>query len=128
MNLSRKVLILMLLVLAVPFILGAIETKLEMELWNRMSYVDDGSNADPTTSFSVERGYFTLKPSLSDNVSARFTLDFFSSDKDTNGAGLKMKYAYLDFKNFIPVPKSTLSVGLTKNYFGTIYSWKYETK
>ncbi len=127
MKLSRKFFILMLLVVAVPFILGAVETKLEMELWNRMSYVDDGSEADPATSFSVERGYFTLKPTLSDNVSARFTLDFFSSDKDTNGAGLKMKYAYLDFKNFTPLPKATLSVGLTKNYFGYIYDWKYET-
>jgi len=127
MNLSRKFIILMLLVLAVPYILGAVETKLEMELWNRMSYVDDGSEADPETSFSVERGYFTLKPTLSDNVSARFTLDFFSSDKDTNGAGLKMKYAFLDFKNILPLPKSTLSVGLTKNYFGYIYDWKYET-
>ncbi len=129
MNLSRKFFILLLLVVSVPFILGAMETKLEMELWNRMSYVDDGSDADPTTSFSVDRGYFTLKPALSENISARFTLDFFSSDKDAdaNGAGIKMKYAYLDFKNFMPLPKATLSVGLTKNYFGYIYSWKYET-
>jgi hypothetical protein len=117
----------MLLVVTIPYILSAGETKFSLELWNRMSMIDDGSDADPATSFSVERGYFTLKPKLSDNVSGRFTLDFFSSDDDTNGAGLKMKYAYLDFKNILPLPEATLSVGLTKNYFGTIYSWKYET-
>ncbi len=127
MNLSRKFFILLLLIVTVPYILSATETKFEMELWNRMSLTDDGSEADPTTSFSLERGYFSIKPKLSDNISGRFTLDFFSSDDDTNGAGLKMKYAYLDFKNIIPLPKTTLSVGLTKNYFATIYSWKYET-
>lgn len=127
MNLSRKFFILLLLVVAIPYLLSAVETKYEMELWNRMSFIDDGSEADPATSFSVERGYFSIKPKLTDNVSGRFTLDFFSSDGDSNGTGLKMKYAYLDFKNIIPIPKSTLSVGLTKNYFGTIYSWKYET-
>jgi len=127
MNLSRKFFILLLLIVTVPYILSATETKFEMELWNRMSLTDDGSDADPTTSFSLERGYFSIKPKLSDNISGRFTLDFFSSDDDTNGAGLKMKYAYLDFKNIIPLPKTTLSAGLTKNYFATIYSWKYET-
>lgn len=127
MKLSRKFFVLLLLVVAVPYVLSAIETKYEMELWNRMSLIDDGSEADPATSFSLERGYFSIKPKLTENISGRFTLDFFSSDDDTNGAGLKMKYAYIDFKNIIPVSNSTLSVGLTKNYFGTIYSWKYET-
>jgi len=127
MKFSKVFFVLFALLVTLPYFLSAVETKYEMELWNRMTYIDDDSKTDPTTSFSVERGYFSIKPKLSENISGRFTLDLFSSDNDSNGAGLKMKYAYLDFKNLFHLPKSQLSIGLTKNYFATVYSWKYET-
>lgn len=127
MNLSKKVFLFVMLLVVLPQLILAVESKYEFELWNRMTWEDDGSEADPTTSFSVERGYFSIKPKFTDKISGRFTLDIFSSDKDTNGAGLKMKYAYLDFTDLIEDTNTVLSVGLTKHYFGTIYSWKYET-
>ncbi|MBC8416082.1 MAG: hypothetical protein H8E11_06605 [Candidatus Cloacimonetes bacterium] len=54
---------------------------------------------------------------------------FFSDDdnKVADGAGLKIKYAYLDFNNLLPIKESTLTVGLMKTYFGTIYEWTYPT-
>ncbi|RLC48937.1 MAG: hypothetical protein DRH57_01140 [Candidatus Cloacimonadota bacterium] len=98
------------------------ETKLEMYLWNRYTY-----EKDETNTFSLERGYFRLNHTFSDDISGRFNLDFFSSDKDedVHGVGVKLKYAYLDFKNLIPIPESKFTFGLLKNYFGTIYDWTY---
>ncbi len=129
MTLSKKVILFALLILVVPYIVNAVETKYSMEIWNRFTMEDDGSDADPDMSFSLERAYLRIEPKFTDNIKGRFNLDFFSSDKDedANGAGVKLKYAYLDFKNILPLPKSKLSVGLVKNYFGTIYSWEYET-
>ncbi|OQY36899.1 MAG: hypothetical protein B6226_05820 [Candidatus Cloacimonetes bacterium 4572_65] len=129
MKLQKNYYLLVLVLLVIPYLAKAVETKYSMEIWNRLSMIDDGSDADASTSFSVERAYLRIEPKFTDNIKGRFNLDFFSSDKDAdaNGVGVKLKYAYLDFKNIIPLPKSKLSVGLVKNYFGTIYSWKYET-
>ncbi len=98
---------------------------------------------------SLERGYFGLETKFTESTKARFTIDLFSSDathewpnsysdatqpidsvtaytqSSIDGAGLKLKYAYVDFANLIPVPEQTLSVGLQKVYFGTIYDWNY---
>ena len=52
-------------------------------------------------------------------------VDIFSSDILKDGAGLKLKYAYLDFSNLIPIPDLTTTVGLQKVYFGSIYDWSY---
>lgn len=42
-----------------------------------------------------------------------------------DGAGLKLKYAFVDFGNLFPVPDLTLTAGLQKVFFGTIYDWDY---
>ncbi|MDD4309114.1 MAG: hypothetical protein PHO32_01925 [Candidatus Cloacimonetes bacterium] len=42
-----------------------------------------------------------------------------------DGAGLKIKYAYVDFANLTPIPDLTLTVGMQKTFFGTIYDWNY---
>lgn len=42
-----------------------------------------------------------------------------------DGAGLKIKYAYVDFAKLTPIPDLTLTVGMQKTYFGTIYDWNY---
>lgn len=101
---------------------------------------------------SLERGYFGLETAFTPNTKGRFTVDIFSSDAthqiidkttDTDhnlpvdsisysyknasidGAGLKIKYAYVDFANLFPIPEMNLTVGCQKVYFGTIYDWNY---
>jgi len=107
-------------------IIWAAETKLSMELWNRYT-LERKDDKTEKSAFSLERGYFRLDPTFTDNIKGRFTLDFFSSDKDSDGAGLKLKYAYVEFNNVIPIPESRLSFGIDKNYFGTVYDWEYVT-
>ncbi|MFO8062804.1 MAG: hypothetical protein R6U31_07760 [bacterium] len=101
------------------------ETKFKMELWNRYTAeIEDGTIGK--SQFALKRGYFRLEPKFSDNIKGRFNLDFFSDDVNS-GAGIKLKYAYLDFSKLIPIPESKVTVGLMKNYFGTIYTWDYTT-
>lgn len=103
--------------------------------------------------FALDRGYLDFRTKFSETTSARFTVDIFSTDasheyekyKDVytnaqgsvdtlfseptkssvDGAGLKLKYAYVDFANLIPIPDMILSAGLQKVYFGSIYDWTY---
>ena len=112
----------------VAFGLLQAETKLSMELWNRWTYETIDGNVQKNE-FSLERGYFRLEPVFSSKIKGRFNLDFFSSSKstDTDGAGIKLKYAYLDFSELIPLKDSKVTVGLMKTYFGTIYDYEYTT-
>ncbi len=123
----KKVLLIVILTIVAFGILNA-ETKLKMELWNRWTYQTiDGEVTK--NELALKRGYFRLEPKFGNNIKGRFNVDFFSSDKDTdtNGAGLKIKYAYLDFSNMLPIKDSKITVGLMKTYFGTIYDWTYIT-
>jgi hypothetical protein len=118
---KKTILFLLLIVLAVSFL--AAETKMKMEIWNRWTYkMVDGEVLE--NELAVERGYFRLEPKFGDNISGRFNLDFFSYDGG-DGAGIKMKYAYLDFSNLIPIKNSKLTVGLMKTYFAGIYEYEY---
>ena len=123
----RKTLLTLILIIVALGFLHA-ETKLKMELWNRWTYqMIDG---DVTKNeMALKRGYFRLEPKFSENIKGRFNVDFFSDDDDkvADGAGLKIKYAYLDFNNLIPINDSKLTIGLMKTYFGTIYEWNYTT-
>ena len=123
----RKTLLTLILIAVVFGFLHA-ETNFKMELWNRWTYqMVDG---DVTKNeMALKRGYFRLEPKFNDNIKGRFNLDFFSDDdaEVADGAGLKIKYAYLDFKNILPIKESTLTIGLMKTYFGTIYEWTYPT-
>lgn len=104
--------------------LQAGETKVAGEIWNRyLVNRKDGINI--SNQFSFDRGYLTLEPVLSDKIKGRFTLDFFSSDKYNDGAGIKVKYGYLDFAQLVPIKESNFQVGLIKNYFGIVYDWEY---
>lgn len=109
-----------------PFCTTALETKLSMKLWNR--YTAEMTDGDITKSeIALKRGYLRIEPKFSDRVKGRFNLDFFSDKDGLDGAGIKIKYAYLDFNNLLPIPESKVSAGLIKNYFGTIYDWDYTT-
>lgn len=104
-------------------LIGA-ETKVSMTLWNRYTAeLVDGELGESV--FSLERGYFRIEPKFNDKVKGRFNVDFFSDEDGLDGAGLKLKYAYLDFSEVLPIPESKISVGLIKHYFGTIYDWEY---
>ncbi|MFB3844769.1 MAG: hypothetical protein ACE14O_03340 [Candidatus Cloacimonadaceae bacterium] len=130
---------------------SAIETKLSGEMWGRWTN-ETTKNKDADGEYrnkisknylSLERGYLGLETAFTANTKARFTVDMFSTDAtyqypsdsampiDTlknstiDGAGLKLKYGYVDFANLFPIPDLNLTVGLQKTYFGTIYDWNY---
>ncbi|MBN1755643.1 hypothetical protein JW877_05455, partial [bacterium] len=75
--------------------------------------------------FSVERIYLRWNYKHTDWLESRITTEIFSSSKsnDANGAGLKIKDAYVKFKNIIP--EGDITVGLQKQYFGRVYDWEY---
>lgn len=138
--------------LLLPFSSQALETKLSGEFWARWITENakvkqtDNSYKDQLTKnyLSLERGYFGLETKFTENTKGRVTLDIFSTDKtyeysvydpitqtsstksgSLDGAGLKIKYAYVDFAKLIPVQDLTLTAGMQKVYFGTIYDWNY---
>ncbi len=123
----KRILVISILTLMIVVSLPA-ETKFKMELWNRWTYqMSDGEVTK--NEMALKRGYFRLEPKFSEDIKGRFNLDFFSDDdnKIADGAGLKIKYAYLDFNNLLPIKNSKLTVGLMQTYFGTIYEWSYPT-
>ncbi|HRY84407.1 MAG TPA: hypothetical protein P5533_07215 [Candidatus Cloacimonadota bacterium] len=122
--------VIVMIIMIVPALLAAQEIKLSAEMWNRWTLENakaPGDSSDVTSKnyFSLERGYVGLEAKFSETVKGRFTADLFSTDALADGAGLKLKYAYLDFANLLPIPDLTLTTGLQKVYFGTIYDWNY---
>jgi hypothetical protein len=114
----------------IPALMKAEEIKLSGEMWNRWTMENGKAAGDSTdavlrSNFSLERGYIGIEPKFSEKVKGRFTVDIFSTDLIKDGAGLKLKYAYLDFANMLPIPDLTATIGLQKVYFGTIYDWNY---
>jgi len=127
----KKVILIALIGLILYLPLSSQELKITGEMWNRWTMEGgkapgDSSNTILKNYFSLERGYLGLEPKFSETVKGRFTIDIFSSDASNDGAGLKLKYAYLDFSNLIPIPDLTTTIGLQKVYFGTIYDWNYD--
>ncbi len=122
----KKAIFFLLMIAVLATSLSAIETKFKMELWNR--WTNESIDGETTKNyFGLSRGYFRLEPKFNSNISGRFNVDFFSGSTDefADGAGLKIKYAYLDFKYPWMLKDSKLSAGLLKTYFGTIYTYEY---
>jgi hypothetical protein len=147
----------MAIMLITPMVINALPVKVSGEMWGRLTNESskqknasgDYVNKNSKNYMSLERGYFGLETTFTQNTKARFTVDMFSTDAthqyttggtdsafpidslstmkngSVDGAGLKLKYAYVDFANLFPVPEMNLSVGLQKVYFGTIYDWNY---
>jgi len=102
------------------------ETKISMLLWNRYtSEIVDGEIL--SSEFALKRGYFRIEPTLTDKIDGRFNLDFFSDENSTTGGGVRVKYAYLNFAEVLPIPKSKISAGIIQHYFGFGYDWEYIT-
>jgi len=120
-----------LLILAVvaTIALGAFEpgqSWIEGKTWFRMN-MERYDGETEAMGFEVARGYFTFGHQFTPTISGKFNVDIYSSDKssDANGAGLKIKAAYLEYSGILPDAK--LQAGVIKNYFGTIYDWSYLT-
>lgn len=125
----RKLLLVLFLgIILVPTMLSA-ELKISGEMWNRWTMDSsqgyDGNDVTTRNSFSLERGYFGLEKKFTETTKGRFTVDMFSTDALKDGAGLKLKYAYVDFAGLTPVNDLIVTAGLQKVYFGTIYDWNY---
>lgn len=125
----RKLLLVLFLgIILVPTMLSA-ELKISGEMWNRWTMDSsqgyDGNDVTMRNSFSLERGYFGLEKKFTETTKGRFTVDMFSTDALKDGAGLKLKYAYVDFAGLTPVNDLIVTAGLQKVYFGTIYDWNY---
>ena len=102
------------------------DTKVSMLLWNRYTnQIVDGEVLQ--SEFALKRGYFRIEPTLTDKIDGRFNLDFFSDENSTTGGGVRVKYAYLNFKDVLPIPESKISVGIIQHYFGFGYDWEYIT-
>lgn len=117
-------------ILALAGTLCAQELKITGELWNRWTLENGKAPGDSTdavlrNNFSLERGYLGIEPKFGEAVKGRLTVDIFSTDLVKDGAGLKLKYAYVDFAKLIPIPDLTTTIGLQKVYFGSIYDWNY---
>ncbi len=110
-------------ILLLGLFVKAQNTQIEMNLWNRYTMFIE-NNSIIKSDFSLARGYFRIDHKFNNYISGRFNLDFFSSDNAIDGASIKLKYAYLKFNTNI---NSNIYFGLTKTYFGTIYSWDYIT-
>ncbi len=121
----RSFCLMVLFFIAVFFPLSSMETKISMELWNRYTTELNGSTVEESE-FALKRGYLRLEPQFTDNIKGRFNIDLFSDDDGLDGAGLKLKYAYIDFSKII-IPEAKFTFGLMKNYFATIYDWDYTT-
>ncbi|MCB5267984.1 MAG: hypothetical protein LHW46_07755, partial [Candidatus Cloacimonetes bacterium] len=118
------------LILLLAVLANAQSTKLSGEFWSRWTMEQSrnaatGDDEILKNYLALERGYLGLETVLSDDVKARFTIDLFSSDAVADGAGIKLKYAYVDFANLLPVADMNFTAGLQKVYFGSIYDWDY---
>jgi len=102
------------------------ETKISMLLWNRYtSEIVDGEIL--SSEFALKRGYLRIEPTLTEKISGRFNLDFFSDETSNTGGGVRVKYVYLNFAEVLPIPESNIRVGLIQHYFGFGYDWEYIT-
>jgi hypothetical protein len=126
----KKHYVLFILILLICSVSMAQSTKLSGEFWSRWTMQQSrnaatGDDEILKNYIALERGYLGLETKFSEDTKARFTVDLFSTDAVGDGAGLKLKYAYVDFKNLVPVQDMTFTAGLQKVYFGSIYDWDY---
>jgi hypothetical protein len=92
-------------------------------MFNVSGVENDGETKYPNE-FSVDRVYINFKSSLSDQVAMRFTTDVDPGVVDGKGYGIRVKYAYADFSNIIPMTKITFGLqgnlwtGMADNAWG----------
>ena len=102
------------------------KTEVGGNFWFRY-HLDRIDQSTQRSGFNVERGYIGLGYRWNPQVSGQMTINVFSSP---DGLGLtgwdfELRDAYVNLKYFVPNGK--MRIGLQKNYFGTVYDWKYLT-
>ena len=101
------------------------QTELEYNGWFR--YLNQSAKfkvTNPTASRSlIERNYLRASHQWSPQFFSKLSMDFLSSSSFADGAGVRIKEAYVDMA--LPIPDFTLTAGVQKHYFGLIYSWDY---
>jgi hypothetical protein len=109
--------------LAAPQVGG---TEFGGDFWFRYQ-MDRANETTGRSAFNVERGYLGLGYAWSDDVSGQMTLNVFTSPAGTVPSGwqFELRDAYVNIGSLMPWGK--VRVGLQKDYFGTVYDWKYLT-
>jgi hypothetical protein len=126
-RMQRTVLALLLAILAAGsvYALDPDQTELEYNGWFR--YMNQSTKfqvTNPTASRSlIERNYLRASHQWTSQFYSKLSLDFLSSSSFADGAGVRIKEAYLDMA--LPLKDFTLTAGVQKHYFGLIYSWDY---
>jgi hypothetical protein len=126
-RMQRTVTALLLAILAAGsvYALDPDQTELEYNGWFR--YMNQSTKfqvTNPTASRSlIERNYLRASHQWTSQFYSKLSLDFLSSSSFADGAGVRIKEAYLDMA--LPIPDFTLTAGVQKHYFGLIYSWDY---
>ena len=106
------------------FALAPGETELEHNGWFRYTNTSTSFGViDPDASrFELARGYLRLKHQWAPKFETKLTVDIHSSEKYAEGATVRLKEAYLNFKC---TPEMGFTAGLQKHYWSLIYSWAY---
>jgi hypothetical protein len=122
-EMKKSIVTLLFAILFVTSLLGG-ETQFMGENWFRYTHKLYDDNTEQSE-FAVKRIYLRWNHKYNDKLESRITTEFFASDKDAdvNGAGLKIKDAYVKFKGI--VPEGDITGGLQKTYFGRVYDWEY---
>ena len=71
---------------------------------------EDGDGTIYPNEFEVDRVYINVKTKFSDHIATRFTTDVDPKIINGEGYGIRVKYAYADFTNIIPITKATLGL------------------
>ena len=118
-NVFTKQIVIAIFIVLLTGSLFAEKTELSMLLWSRYTAAQ-ADDEITENGFALKRGYLTIKQTFTDKIKGRFTTDICSSDEDldASGASLKVKYAYLEFADLLPLGKNKIQAGLIKSYFG----------
>ena len=102
------------------------QTQVGGDFWFRY-HMDRADETTQRSAFNVERGYIGLGYAWNTDISGQMTVNVFSSPGQSAASGwqFELRDAYVNIDNLIPWGKAR--VGLQKNYFGTVYDWKYMT-
>jgi hypothetical protein len=102
------------------------QTEVGGDFWFRYN-MDRADETTQTSAFTVERGYIGLGYAWTNDINGQMTVNVFSAPGQATASGwqFELRDAYVNIANVIPWGRAR--VGLQKNYFGTVYDWKYLT-
>jgi hypothetical protein len=101
-------------------------TEVGGDFWFRY-HLDIVDESTQRSAFNVERGYVGLGHTWTPQVSGQMTINVFTSpaELEIGSWQFELRDAYVNLGYWVPHGKTRL--GLQKNYFATVYDWKYMT-